>query len=71
MDKSQSATVARHARCLWAADTFVEVMTTMRAKATPLPKCADERRESEYQNDGISPPFLKTKGKYRFFSGSK
>jgi hypothetical protein len=46
-------------------------MATMRAKATPLPKCADERRESEYQNDGISPPFLKTKGSNDFSPGSK
>lgn len=63
LDNSHGATAAGRARCLWTADAFVEVVSTMRAKAkaTPLPKCADERRESECQEDGISPPFSKTK----------
>jgi len=69
LDNSHGATAARRARCLWTADAFVEVVSTMRAKAkaTPRPKCADERRESECLEDGISPPpFSKTKGSSDF-----
>jgi hypothetical protein len=64
----QCADVARHARCPWStAGAFVEVVSTMRAKAPLVPKCADSRRESEHQeDDGISPPFLKTKGSSGF-----
>lgn len=72
LDNSHGATAARRARCLWTADAFVEVVSTMRAmaKATPpRPKCADERRESECQEDGISPPFSKTKGSSDFSLG--
>jgi hypothetical protein len=66
LDNSHGATAARRARCPRAADAFVEVVSTMRAMATPRPKCADERRESECQEDGISPPFSKTKGSSDF-----
>ena len=59
-----------HAMCLWStADAFVEVMSTMKAKAPLLPGCADERQESEHQEREDGGTFLKTKGSNDFSLG--
>jgi hypothetical protein len=62
LDKSRGATAARHATRLGTAvDPPAEVASaTMTTTRTPLlPTCADERRESETQEeDEISHPFF-------------